>query len=1021
MAALLLPVSLFAQEQRVPEAFQLGLGLQQRGLHEEAAGQFASFLQSQGRHALAPEAGYRLAVSLLELDRGKDAVAALQLALQRGGDAFGLRHEARYRLASALQAGGDHAAAASEYERLLQTLPREHYLCAAVHYGHGECLRDGGGDAAALTAFAAAAEAARGDAAAFAFPARYQGGFAALRLGQSERAMQEFGAAVAAAPDAVAKHECEFLAGDAALRAGALDDAERWLQAAARGVGGGPSADGDFVDDAELALGFVAIARGDRDAALQRFERLVERRTDSPLRPRAQLEVGRLCYQRQDHQKAERVLRPLEQHGDPAIAQPARELLGLCALATGRGENAIEPLRQALAAATAAEQPRLSFALAEALAEVGQYVEALPHYERAQQAQDQALRGDALYGACFALHQLGRYDDSIAAAQRLRKELPQHRLLALATFACGENLFQLQRYQDAQREYEAVPDGSEPRAKAGFKLAWCRYLLGDKKGAAERFLAVAGQADHPHAEEALSMAALSLLENKDDDRALATADAYRARFPKGLYLDRTERVAARVLRARGDLVAAAERLGRASQSAQDGDADRLEQAEVQFQRGDFAAAAAIYGPLCEREDALGARAIEGAAWCAFELGDDDACAQRLQRGLGHPQAATVEPALLELQSALHHRREDWPAAIATAQQFLKAHGDHPKAKALRYALGVAQARKGDLPAARATLQQLLEQGGHDRMDRVAYELAWVCRRAGDEPAALRAFAAVADGSRDEDLAGEARLHLGTAALTAGDVSGARKLLTAVQGRYRGRALYQLGFADLEGSAEQPARLRQAEQAFAAVAAIDGEELAPEALFLVGECRRRADDAKGAAAAFAAVLERAPKHERAAMARLCLAEAAVALGDGDTAVEQSQQFLGTRPEDRTEQARAQLALGRGRQLRGEHERAEAPLQQVTQLTDGQLAAEAQFRLGECRQQRGDLQGAVDAFVKLPILYAHADWVARGLLQAGRCCEQLEQPDKARRFYQELVQRFPERPEAAAAKTRLDDKQ
>ena len=105
------------------------------------------------------------------------------------------------------------------------------------------------------------------------------------------------------------------------------------------------------------------------------------------------------------------------------------------------------------------------------------------------------------------------------------------------------------------------------------------------------------------------------------------------------------------------------------------------------------------------------------------------------------------------------------------------------------------------------------------------------------------------------------------------------------------------------------------------------------------------------------------------------------------------------------------------MRGEHDKAEASLRRTTELSDGPLAAEAQFRIGEVRAQRGDLQGAADAFVKLPILYSQAEWVRRGLLQAGLVYEQLKQPEKAQRFFEELQKLHAGSDEAKTAKQHL----
>ena len=73
----------------------------------------------------------------------------------------------------------------------------------------------------------------------------------------------------------------------------------------------------------------------------------------------------------------------------------------------------------------------------------------------------------------------------------------------------------------------------------------------------------------------------------------------------------------------------------------------------------------------------------------------------------------------------------------------------------------------------------------------------------------------------------------------------------------------------------------------------------------------------------------------------------------------------------------------------------------------------------RQARGDLQGAADAFVKLPILYGHDTWVQRGLGAVGDCYVGLKQPKKAQRFYQELVTRYPSAELARDARRKLED--
>jgi TolA-binding protein len=1018
--SLLTVASLTGQGERTPEAFQVAMGLQQRGLHDEAARHFGDFVQKQTGHALVPEAHYRLAISQIELDKKSAAEKSLQQALQLGGIGFRLRPECRYRLGNLLEARGEHKQAAAQFSSLASEIPANHYLMAAARFAEGEARRELGDDKAAAAAFQAAVDAAEGEGASFRFPALYQLGFAQMRQQQLNEAASTFATSASAAPDEAAKCECLYLSGDLLLRLSKWDSAETAFKVAQKGKS-------DFADDATFGLGWVAVGRGDQAGARRNFQAVLDKYADSPLVPRARLELGRSYYRDQKHAEAARELQPLLAADVPApVKQQAQELIGLCALATGAGEAALKTLEKARAEASEQDRPRLSFALGEAYANLQKWPEALAAYDAVPATAPPELRGDALYGACFALHSLGRHEESSARAAAVRALVPPHRLSKQAAFAMAENSFAQQKYEAAEREYAALVEVPEHKEKATWKLCWCRYLRGDKAAAAKQFAAVAAQAGSPFAEEALAMQSLALLEAGDGDAALGVADQYLARYKQGKCLDRTERVAARVLRQKGNLAAAQKRLERAATAASASGAsgaagaDLVEQAELAYLQGDFKAADALFEKLVPRTDAPGARAAAGRAWCAFELGDDEACAKRLELAKTHAAAESELAGLLELESALFHRQKAWPQAIAVAQTFLQKFGTHKKAPAMRYSLGTAQARNGDHKAARTTLQALAKDGTYERNDRVQYELAWACRRDNDEAAALAAFAKVAAESSDPELAGEANLHLGVAALDKKDLALARSLLGKVQGSHRGRALYRLGFAEFEAAGTDVQKLAVARDLFAEIAAIPGEPLVGESLYFGAECCHRLADARGAVQRLKQLLQADPKHARADRARLLLGECAVTTGEGDLAATTLEEFLRGSKLEAADQARAQLWLGKARMLRSEHDKAEASLQKVTELSDGPFAAEAQFRIGENRVARGDLQGAADAFVKLPILYGHVEWVRRGLLQAGLVYEKLSQPEKAERFFRELVDKHTPSEEATTAKQHLRDR-
>src|SRR5690606_32899616 len=185
--------------------------------------------------------------------------------------------------------------------------------------------------------------------------------------------------------------------------------------------------------------------------------------------PRARLEIARLLHGQGEHATVLREVETLLRDGrlDAEGRATALELAGLAKLALGDAEQAKTAFEQALSTDGGAE-PRILYNLAEAHAERGDWDAALAAYVRAASGEDRDLRGDALYGQCLALHELGRHEESLAIAESLLAELPDHRLAVLARFAVAENLFALERWAEALAAFDAVPKEHETAPRARF-------------------------------------------------------------------------------------------------------------------------------------------------------------------------------------------------------------------------------------------------------------------------------------------------------------------------------------------------------------------------------------------------------------------------------------------------------------------------------------------------------------------------------------------------------------------------
>ena len=1004
-------------QDRSADRYQLALGLINRKMYDDAATQLARFVKDHPGHAQASEAHYRLGVCNLELKKNAEAIAAFEGAL-RGGS-FKLKAECRYRLGHTLKQRNKLAEAASQFGRLVKEVGEDHYLVAPSLFAQAESLRQTDDEVAALKVYRRCADLDKDKGGRFAVTALYQAGFIELRREQFAAAGELFQRAADQYPKHAAVGECRFLQGEAALRAGDGEAARGAFEVAAQ-IGG------DFADDATMGMGYAALKQAQLDQAVACFQRVVDEFPKSSLVGQAMLESGRTLYKAGKFKAAVGQLDALlKRKSEPAeVRWSGLELRGIAHLDEGNSEAAQSDLsRAAKAAKDPTDKGRISYSLAEAYADGGQWGEALAAYRECHASSgDETRRGEALYGQCLALHRMERYAESNEVAATFLKDFAGHDLAMPARFAVAENCFGLKQYAEADEAYQQIPADHELSNKALFKGAWCSYLTGDYKSAGSRFEAIVHSKktrDASIREESLSMAALSWLDAGLLTKALKCSDLYRDSNPEGRYLARTERVAARVLKRQGKLKQAASRLSMAAASESSPDrafADKLEFAEVLFKQGDFAAASKAYLPLVQRKDRIGSRASEGLAWCAFELGDDDQCVEWIERGVRHPAVGESKADLLELLSALHHRNKDWAAALAASQRFLQAFPKHPRADEMRYTRGIAQSRSGQLKDARATFEAL-RGASLARKDRLFYELAWVCRKGEDDPAALLAFASAAAASKDKDLIGESRLHLGEALLKTDKQDEAMAHLQAVAGKYEGRAQYSCGFLRF-----QQGKFGLARAHFERVIKLGPDHgLYHEGQFFVGETLYRDRDYQGAAKRYAVVIGNKPDHLRAQVARLHHGECLVRTERAQEASGVLREYLRrVDPKAKPSTAdvpRANLWLGQAWHALEDWARAEAAFKAVTDLTDDELSAQAQYRIGQARRSSGKLEDAVESFVKLSILYGHPDWVQRGLDAAGDCYLELKRPNKARKLFGELIQRFPDCALAKSAQAKL----
>ena len=94
------------------------------------------------------------------------------------------------------------------------------------------------------------------------------------------------------------------------------------------------------------------------------------------------------------------------------------------------------------------------------------------------------------------------------------------------------------------------------------------------------------------------------------------------------------------------------------------------------------------------------------------------------------------------------------------------------------------------------------------------------------------------------------------------------------------------------------------------------------------------------------------------------------------------------------------------------------QRVISLTDVEIAARAQFMIGEVQFDQKDHKEAIKSYFKVMYGYSYPTWQAEATFEAARCFEVLQKVDQALDLYRELVDKFPQSSRVALAKERIE---
>jgi TolA-binding protein len=993
--------ALFGPRQDVEgdRAYAFLVALVERGLDEELAREARSFLERFPRHPKVDLARYRLASALFDLGRHADARTELRRLVRNDG--FELASEALFRLGQCELALGDAKAAVAAFEGAGSVAGE--YLRAPCALYLGEAwFRAGDFDRAATSYRRAAELAPRTDTAR---EAEVGLAWCDLRTQRNDDAVRRCEALLAADRRSPRAGELHVVAGEAHLAAGRPREALAHFES----VGDGTAAEG-----ALRGAAFAAAALGEHRRAAQLFGELATRFPDGAHSAEAALHRGVELVRAGEARAAVAALSdrrvPAEPESDYWRARAAFD--------AGDPAAALDRVEGALAGRPAGDlTDRLHALRGDALAALGRASEAAEAYRRV----DTEAGARAAAVAAFAAGRVGEAAD-LAAGWLDRYPASVHRAELL--YIAGEGDLEARALDRAERRFleahAAASDGAL-RARALSRAAWCAYLRDDFAAAAARFERVAREhADAPEADEAAYLVARARESSGDTAGALASYRRYVAEGPR----DPGRGGEAWTAIARLDPTDSAA-LERALDHAPESRAAPLllARGERLAAEGDHTAAIASFRELLARfADAdCAPRARYGLAWSASQSGDLPAADDALrQRDLASTRDAGLAIAAGELAVFVRSKRGDVEGAIAAYRGLAELGAGDARCDAAARLVARALATAGRAAEADRCLAERAE-ATRDRAGafELALERAWIALDAEHldaADAAARAAFDLAPAGAERARAAEACLFAAEARFEAGDDARAIPLYEIAAAscaeERRAGALYKLGFARLRSGAHAAAA-----DAFARVVGEHASsEVAGESAYLLGEARSRGGDLEHAVEAFDLVQKRWPRHEVAPKALVQLAIALGALGRWKEC-ERAIAALDRAGVPRSAAAEIDLVRGRALAARGEARAARAAFERAIERDDRAVGARARLAIADLARASGDLEGALSEYLRVALLYASEDDVARALYAAGECLEALGRVDKAAERYRELAEAHAEHALAARAKERL----
>lgn len=961
------------------DLFEAASGFFNREYYDHAAPEYEKFLEKYPNHELAAQARFFLAESHFQLKKFEPARQAFAEYTSKYATGPHLA-QARYRAGEISYLLGDWKLAESWLTQFTAKHASDRLMEYALPY-LAESLLNGGKPAEARP--------------------------------QYERAIQLF-------PNGRLADRTRFGLAQTLERLRDVEGATRMYREIAAGTS-------EFGDDSLLALGASFFAAKSFELSIEAYDALDKRFAASPLRSTAMLNRGLCQYQLQRWDAAEASFRAIQ---DPKLAADAAFWLGM----TLSGRRQFPEAAKTLFASFERFRenslaPEMLFQSADALLKAGHHDVAEARFLQVAEQFPGELADDAVYNAVHCCFAQAKYDRVLTLSTQFAKSYAKSDFTGHVGLLRAQALLALDRPAEALTQLRSTlasrPDVSI-ELSVRFYVATALHKSGKRDDAiAELIPVLASNRTDPAVGDAHYLAGTCHFEKQDYAKSVALLARYLQLQPQGelaapawsyitislASLGRYDELQQAVGVLRGKYAAHASALPAL-----------LRAGEACYAAKRYDLARQLYEAVAEADPKLGlrARALSALGWSHYHEKHYGPSAEIFARLLSEfptdalaPEAGFVRGRALEADNKL-------PEAITAYAAFAEKYPTSPFAfdAALQRARSLQKANRSTdaIDAYRALAEGFAQ---HPKRDVVLHEWAWAHLLAKQDVEAAKLFDRVTREFPSSPLAADAVLNAAELHFQQRNYDAVLAQLKAIDkaslpARIQEPMLFRRGRTHVELAAWTDAKA-----SFTSLTSKFPESpLRRESEYWIAECDYRLAQPQAVASRLAPLIQTAKLDTETwlPMARLRLAQAQGELKQWKESVATCEELIKRHPQFGLLNE-AQYHRGRALQSLGRFDEARACYRLAIAVRGDETAARSQLMIGESFFHQRRYTEAVREFLKVEILYDFPEWQARGMLEAAKCHEFLEEWGRAVETYNRILTRFAKSQSATEAAQRI----